>query len=73
MFFFKPDVWLMGCSNAVSLPQKTKTPVLSFVNLRIPFPSCMQGTDDYLATGEELLIESARLVAKTGATLGAPA
>lgn len=35
--------------------------------------SLMQGTDDYLATGEQLLIESARLVAKTGATLGTPA
>lgn len=37
----------------------------------LPF-FCVQGTDGYLTAGEELLIESARLVAKAGATLGNP-
>ena len=33
----------------------------------------MQGTDEYLLTGEELLMEAARIVTKRGATLGCAA
>jgi MscS family membrane protein len=45
----------------------------SSVNIAVTCNLKPMGTDDYLATGEQLLIESARLVAKTGATLGTPA
>lgn len=45
----------------------------SSLNIAVTCNLKPMGTDDYLATGEQLLIESARLVAKTGATLGTPA
>lgn len=45
----------------------------SSLNIAVTCNLKPMGTDDFLATGEELLIESARLVAKTGATLGTPA
>lgn len=45
----------------------------SSLNISVTCNLKPMGTDEYLATGEELLVESARLVANSGATLGSPA